>query len=191
MPVSRHTEVASEDILTCPDLTILLNSPEVGLCLVEDRKRRRFFMFNHLEYEATTLMEEYQRDKRGGKSIALPHNATSLKTARWRVSGATFFSNWVRLLARERKQDQSLALRKQAYFRAWRRGTRELDLILGLFAKRYLPFLTNEEVALFSNLLTAPDDQIYGWLTDQIPIPQSHDHKLTFFLKIFTQKHWI
>ena len=148
-------------------------------------------MFNHLEYEATTLMEEYQRDKQGGKSIALPYNATSLKTARWGGAGATFFSNWVRLLARERKQDQSLALRKQTYFRAWRRGTRELDLILGLFAKSYLPFLTNEEVTLFSNLLAAPDDQIYGWLTDQIPIPQSHDHKLTFFLKIFTQKHWI
>ena len=31
-------------------------------------------MFNHLEYDASTLKAEYERDRAAGKAVALPHN---------------------------------------------------------------------------------------------------------------------
>lgn len=79
-------------------------------------------------------------------------------------------------------------LKRRLYFRAWHRGTRELDLILGTFAEKYLSFLTLQETLAFAEILTISDPEIYGWITETIPIPPEYNHKLTYFLKIVTRK---
>ena len=64
------------------------------------------------------------------------------------------------------------ARRRRIRFRAWRRGTRELDLLVGPFADRFAPSLSETELELFEALLELPDQDLYRWLVgpDEAPI---------------------
>jgi antitoxin CptB len=72
--------------------------------------------------------------------------------------------------------------RKQLRFRAWRRGFRELDLILGGFADAHLSALGPEELELFAALLDAPDQEVYSWIIGQVPTPA--DYATPLFARI-------
>jgi hypothetical protein len=74
IPVSRWTEMKQAEIDAVPGLTTLLGSAEVGPCLVEDAAHRALYIFNHLEYDSTTLKEEYDRDVAAGAPIDVPVN---------------------------------------------------------------------------------------------------------------------
>lgn len=58
-------------------------------------------MFNHLEYDATTLRDEYFRDLSAGRPIALPtryfpdDDPTRPPVERWRPYAQLLFTNWV------------------------------------------------------------------------------------------------
>jgi antitoxin CptB len=65
--------------------------------------------------------------------------------------------------------------RRRLLFRSWRRGTREMDLILGRFAEAVIAELTEEEIAAFEQLSEMPDPDLYAWLTGSEPIPPDHD----------------
>jgi antitoxin CptB len=67
------------------------------------------------------------------------------------------------------------ARRKKLQFRAWRRGFREIDLILGKFADRNLAGLDASALDAFERLLDAPDREVYAWIVGQAPPPASHD----------------
>ena len=69
-------------------------------------------------------------------------------------------------------RDMIEARRRRIRFRAWRRGTRELDLLVGPFADRFAPSLNEAELALFEALLEVPDQDLYRWLVspDETPI---------------------
>lgn len=54
--------------------------------------------------------------------------------------------------------------RKRVLFRAWRRGFREIDLILGGFADAHLAALDAGELEAFERLLDAPDQDVYAWI---------------------------
>jgi len=101
VPVSRWTEVRRQDIPQDRDLTVLAESDETGLCLVDDRRYRAIHMFNHLEYESHTLAKEYFRDVESGSAITVPrnyfpHDDPSKKPEnRWRSHAHLFFGNWV------------------------------------------------------------------------------------------------
>ena len=56
-------------------------------------------------------------------------------------------------------------------FRAWHRGTRETDLILGRFADANLPSFSESEVEQFETLLDTPDPDILNWVTGAEPVP--------------------
>ena len=62
-------------------------------------------------------------------------------------------------------------LRRQLLFRSWHRGTREMDLILGRFAERYLPTLDSAQLDGYARLLENTDPDIYNWLTGREPRP--------------------
>ena len=49
--------------------------------------------------------------------------------------------------------------------RAWRRGTKEMDLILGPFADARLAGLGAADLADFDALLSENDHDLYGWIT--------------------------
>lgn len=68
--------------------------------------------------------------------------------------------------------------RKRLSFRAWRRGFREIDLILGGFADARLESLTETDLAAFEGLLEAPDQDVYDWVVGRTPAPISHETPL-------------
>jgi antitoxin CptB len=49
-------------------------------------------------------------------------------------------------------------------FRAWRRGFREADLILGPFADRHVETLDDTELDAFEALLAENDHDLYAWI---------------------------
>lgn len=61
--------------------------------------------------------------------------------------------------------------RKKLQFRAWRRGFREIDLILGGFADQSLATLDEAGLNAFEGLLNAADQDVYDWITEQAPAP--------------------
>jgi homoserine O-succinyltransferase len=101
VPVSRWTEVRIEDVELAPGLRVLLHSEEVGPCLIEDRGHRAHYMFNHLEYDSTTLKEEYDRDVQAGGPITAPmhyfpdDDPAQTPENRWRSHGHLLYGNWV------------------------------------------------------------------------------------------------
>ena len=101
VPVSRHTETRHDDVAKVPGLEIIVDSEEAGLCMIEDRARRHIYMFNHLEYDARTLNDEYRRDLEQGLDITLPaHYFPDDDDSReppnsWRSHGHLFVANWI------------------------------------------------------------------------------------------------
>jgi antitoxin CptB len=61
--------------------------------------------------------------------------------------------------------------RKRLHFRAWHRGTKESDLILGRFADEYLAAMTEEELADFEQVLDRIDPELMDWITGREPVP--------------------
>jgi antitoxin CptB len=54
--------------------------------------------------------------------------------------------------------------RKRALFRAHHRGTKELDLILGRYAKERVPAMDETRLGVFEELLASPDPDVDGWI---------------------------
>lgn len=101
VPVSRWTEVRQSDIDARPALTTLLASDEIGPCLVEDTGHRALYIFNHLEYDSTTLKDEYDRDVDNGRPVSVPLNyypdddPTRPPANRWRSHAHLLYGNWI------------------------------------------------------------------------------------------------
>jgi len=68
--------------------------------------------------------------------------------------------------------------RRKLLFRAWHRGMREMDLILGQYADRYLPAFTDAEVDEFEQILEVLDRDLLKWVTGESPTPEEHDTPL-------------
>jgi antitoxin CptB len=64
---------------------------------------------------------------------------------------------------------------KRLRLRSWRRGTREMDLILGGFADARLAGLDAAAIATYEALLAEDDLELYRWVAgnDSIPAPYS------------------
>jgi homoserine O-succinyltransferase len=101
VPHSRHTEIHKEDILNCPELTLLSESKEAGVYMVEARNGREFFITGHSEYSPMTLDTEYRRDLSKGLPIEMPHNYYQHDNpdegvvVRWRAHANLLFTNWL------------------------------------------------------------------------------------------------
>ena len=60
---------------------------------------------------------------------------------------------------------------KKLRFRAWHRGFREADLILGPFADRHLAGLDAAELDAFEALIDQPDPDLYAWIIGKAEAP--------------------
>ncbi len=60
---------------------------------------------------------------------------------------------------------------KRLAMRAARRGTKEMDLILGPFALAHLGDMDDAALDLFENLLNESDLDLYRWVTGQESAP--------------------
>ena len=76
---------------------------------------------------------------------------------------------------------------KRLRMRAWHRGIKEMDIILGQFADAHLRELTAVELDEYESILSHNDHQLYGWITGRIETPEEVDSIL--FQRIASTKH--
>ena len=74
---------------------------------------------------------------------------------------------------------------KKLRFRAWRRGFREADLILGPFADKHVSSMSEAELAEFERLLDQPDQDLYAWIVGMLPAPAAFDGELLNRIRVF------
>jgi antitoxin CptB len=83
-------------------------------------------------------------------------------------------------------EDRPLDIRrKRLLFRAWHRGTREADLILGSFAESYLAGFGEPQLDRFEALLEVPDAELFDWINGRAAPPPEHDHDVGRLLLAF------
>lgn len=74
---------------------------------------------------------------------------------------------------------------KKIRFRAWRRGFREADLILGPFADVHAHTLSPGQLDALETLLDQPDQDLYAWIIGREPTPESFDGEVMNLIKDF------
>lgn len=101
IPVSRWTEMRTSDIEQHPGLQLLMDSDDTGPCLISEKDGKRLYIFNHIEYDSSSLKEEYDRDVANGTPIEVPHNYYPEDDPgqdpqnRWRSHAHLLFGNWI------------------------------------------------------------------------------------------------
>lgn len=75
--------------------------------------------------------------------------------------------------------------RKRLLHRSRYRGCLECDILLGRFAERYVPVMTEAQLERFERLLDEADADILAWLTGRRHVPARHDHDVFHLLKSF------
>jgi antitoxin CptB len=74
-------------------------------------------------------------------------------------------------------EDADTVRRRKLVFRAWHRGMREVDLLLGRFADARVPDMGEENLAAFEALLDVPDPQILAWITGEEEVPREQNSR--------------
>ena len=101
IPVSRFTGIKSNDIKKISDLELLIYSKESGPCLIENKKYKEHYNFNHFEYSTKTLELEYKRDKKRGLNVNIPinyfidDNPNDKPINCWNKNAIIFYNNWL------------------------------------------------------------------------------------------------
>jgi homoserine O-succinyltransferase len=99
VPVSRYNDIDRTSL--GEGLTVLIDSAEIGVCMLDDPGHRAVHMLNHLEYDNRSLADEYERDRKAGLDPAPPVNLfpngdTSAEPEnRWRSHAHLLFQNWI------------------------------------------------------------------------------------------------
>lgn len=65
--------------------------------------------------------------------------------------------------------------RRRLRYRLWHRGTREMDLIMGLFADAVIGELMPSEIDELERLAEVPDPELYDWVSGACPVPAAFD----------------
>lgn len=100
-PHSRNTDISIEELIKNDNLKLLASSDEAGPLIISSADGRRIMITGHLEYEVSTLAEEYARDKAKGISIHMPEyyfpedDPVRTPVNSWRSHAHLFFSNWL------------------------------------------------------------------------------------------------
>lgn len=60
---------------------------------------------------------------------------------------------------------------KRMTMRSWRRGMKEMDLILGPYADAHLAAMGEDQLIVFDKLLEENDQDLLPWVLGQLPAP--------------------
>ena len=63
---------------------------------------------------------------------------------------------------------------KRLRFRAWHRGTREADYMMGCFFDRFHGQWGEAEVSWYERVLDEEDADIMGWALGSLDVPEEH-----------------
>ena len=58
-------------------------------------------------------------------------------------------------------------LKKKIIYRSTHMGSKEMDILLGNFVKKYVDKLTNEDLLNLDNILKIEDEVLYRWYFDK------------------------
>ena len=75
--------------------------------------------------------------------------------------------------------------RRKVLFRAWRRGVREIDLIVGRFADAHIATLDAAALDDFERLIEAPNAELYAWVVGSEKAPAGFDTAVLAKLRAF------
>lgn len=67
---------------------------------------------------------------------------------------------------------------KRMGMRSWRRGTKEMDLVLGPYADAQLGTMDETTLALYDRLLNENDQDLLPWVLGQRPAPEAFSELL-------------
>ena len=101
VPHSRHTTIDAEDIKKVKELKILSTSKEAGVYAVSTKNGKQIFITGHSEYDADTLLNEYNRDVSQGLPIEIPKNyfknddPKKNPVVSWSSHANLLYSNWL------------------------------------------------------------------------------------------------
>jgi antitoxin CptB len=74
---------------------------------------------------------------------------------------------------REEPRDEPRETRvRRLKLRSMRRGIKEMDLILGGFAQTGLDGLSDADLALYDEMLSESDHDMYAWASGQVETPE-------------------
>ena len=96
-----------------------------------------------------------------------------------------FFLYWLKNLTDHILKSDNDVRRKRLLFRSWHRGTRELDLLLGGFAERYLSTFSTNQLEVYEQLLEFSDLDIYRWITEVKSVPVFAQSEILTLLQNF------
>jgi antitoxin CptB len=75
----------------------------------------------------------------------------------------------------ERSSEGLDVRRRKLLFRAWRRGVREMDLIVGRFADVHIDKFDEAALDDFERLIEVPNAELYTWVTGEGGVPANYD----------------
>lgn len=82
-------------------------------------------------------------------------------------------------MAAEKQAGEDIAMRRRRLrYRAWHRGTREMDLVLGPFADVHLEGFGAVELDRLEGLMNEEDTDLLKWVTGEEPAPPEIDSAL-------------
>ncbi|WP_439104150.1 succinate dehydrogenase assembly factor 2 [Celeribacter marinus] len=80
---------------------------------------------------------------------------------------------------------------KRIKIRAWRRGIKEMDLLIGGYADAHLPTMTADELDAFEHMMDENDQDLLAWVTHQEPTPAHFQVMLDKVVAFADPKLWL
>lgn len=75
--------------------------------------------------------------------------------------------------------------RKRILFRAWHRGIREMDLIMGRYVESVIANLHEDELAILETLIEIDDHDLFAWINGDRQVPPEHDTTIFRAMRAF------
>ena len=79
-------------------------------------------------------------------------------------------------------------LKKKIIYRSAYRGTKEMDLLLGSFSKKYVNILNREELVYLSKLMDIDDENLYKYNQGLKTTVNINENKVTKLFRDFVYK---
>jgi len=76
-------------------------------------------------------------------------------------------------------------LKKQIIYRSKHRGTKEMDLLLGKFVKKYINLLNIDDLLDLNSMLSIEDEVLFNWYFNKINNNLIQNNKVFELLRFF------
>ena len=87
-----------------------------------------------------------------------------------------------------RSTDGLSARQKRILYRAWHRGTREMDLLMGRYTEAAIDTMSDAEMSEMEILIDLTDRDLLSWIVESEPVPDAYDFGVFRAMKAF-HKH--